>query len=549
MPRALLVLCCAALCSAAVPAAATAPDPPAYVAPVDAPVLDPFRPPSSPYGPGNRGLQYDTPAGADVHAAADGRVVFAGSVAGSLHVTVLHPDGVRTSYSFLASIAVVTGQHVRQGDRLGRTAGPLHLGARRGDAYFDPASLFEAGPPRVHLVAFDEPPGDGTGGERSAIGQLIGGLGGVLGSAGGAVGSVGAWLREGGVQLVRTMDHYARRFTFPASMLDTSFTMWRAWQRARSAADRPCSGADVRPRPPTERRVAVLVAGLGSHSRASTVDHIDTTALGYDAPDVLRFSYAGGLVPDPSDGFGGIADRAYGAEETQADLRVTGARLADVIEEVAAASPSVPIDVYAHSQGGLVARVALVELERRHGTAWLRRVGLVATLGTPHGGADLATAAHAVGSTATGDRALGVFGDLTGAELDPHSPSVGQLGETSDLVLELADHPVPAGVPAISLAARGDVIVPVPRSAAPGMEEVVLPLVGRAAHSDLPGSPLATRELALALAGRPPGCQSFGDALLDQGVGEGISLVEDLAGAAGFLLTARADVRSAGSGR
>ena len=95
---------------------------------------------------------------------------------------------------------------------------------------------------------------------------------------------------------------------------------------------------------------------------------------------------------------------------------------------------------------------------------------------------------------------------------------------------------MPDIVDAVSIAARGDVIVPVPRSEAPGMDEVVVPLVGRTAHSDLPGSDEATRALGLALAGLPPGCQSFGDALADQVVGEGISLAEDLAGAVALLV-------------
>lgn len=544
MPRALLVCCCAAVCSSslAVPVAA-APDPPAYLPPVDAPVLDPFRPPSSAYGPGNRGLEYATTAGTPVHAVADGSVTFAGAVAGSLHVTVLHADGVRTSYSFLARVDVVVGQRLRQGSVVGTTAGRLHLGARRGDAYFDPASLFDVGPPRVRLVPFDEPPGDGSAGERSAISQLIGGVGGLVDSAGGAVGSVAGWLRDGGDQLLRTMDQYARRFTFPTAMLDAAFTMAQAWQRARSAADRPCSGSGVHPPMPSERRVAVLVAGLGSHSRASTVDQVDTAALGYDPPDVVRFSYEGGRVPDDTDAFSEIASAPYEADATQTDLQVTGTRLADLVESVAAAAPGAPVDLYAHSQGGVVARLALIELERRHGVDWLRRVGLLATLGTPHGGADLATAVHAISSTDAGELALDAVGAATGAELHPASPSIGQLGETSDVVGELAQHPVPAVVPAVSIAARGDVIVPVPRSVAPGMAEVVLPLGGLSAHSDLPGSPGATRELALVLAGLPPGCQSFREALLDQGVGEAISLGEDLAGALGFLAAARADVR------
>jgi hypothetical protein len=546
MPRALLVLCCTALCSATLGVAppATAEDPP-YVPPVDAPVLDPFRPPTSRFGPGNRGLEYATAPGTPVAVVADGKVTFAGSVAGSLHVTVLHDDGVRTTYSFLARVDVVAGQRVQQHDVVGTTAGSLHLGARRGDSYFDPASLFGSGPVRVRLVPFDEPPGKGEGGERSAIGQLIGGVGGLLEDATGVAGAVGGWLRDGGGQLLRTLDHYGRRFTFPMAMLDAPFTLWQAWGRARRASERPCSADQVVPPPPAARRIAVLVAGLGSHSGSSTVDDVRTDQLGYAAPDVLRFSYAGGRVPDATDGFGAIPTSTYDAPETQADLRATGRRLADLVEQVAGAAPGHPIDLYAHSQGGVVARLALIELEGRHGTAWLERIGLVATQGSPHGGADIATAVYAVSSTGVGSTILDAFGAATDQELDDESPSVVQLGETSDVIAELADHPVPDGIDAISVAARGDLIVPVPRSAAPGMDEVVVPLAGPDAHSDLPGSAAATRELGLALAGLPPGCQSFGEALLDQAVGEGISLVEDMAGAAGFLLGARADVRSA----
>ena len=128
-----------------------------YEPPVDAPVTDPFRPPSTPYGPGNRGIDYATEPGTPVRAAGDGLVVFAGPVAGALHVTLLHGDALRTSYSFLAAIRVGKGQRVAQGDVVGIAAATFHVGARRGDMYIDPASLWgsAAGPPRVHLVPLD----------------------------------------------------------------------------------------------------------------------------------------------------------------------------------------------------------------------------------------------------------------------------------------------------------------------------------------------------------------------------------------------------------
>src|SRR5947209_14047512 len=90
-----------------------------YRPPVAAPVADPFRPPSNAYGPGNRGVDYATAPSTEVQAAADGEVVFAGQVGGTLHVVVLHGDGIRTSYSFLSSIRVQRGDRVARGQVVG----------------------------------------------------------------------------------------------------------------------------------------------------------------------------------------------------------------------------------------------------------------------------------------------------------------------------------------------------------------------------------------------------------------------------------------------
>lgn len=131
-----------ALMAGAVPAAAAPDDPWPYEWPVDAPVIDPFRPPATPYGAGNRGLEFATVSGQVVRSAGAGRVVFAGQVGGRLHVTVAHPDRLRLSYSGLASIAVRVGQAVQRGDELGTTGERLHVGARVGRAYVDPAIVF-----------------------------------------------------------------------------------------------------------------------------------------------------------------------------------------------------------------------------------------------------------------------------------------------------------------------------------------------------------------------------------------------------------------------
>ena len=103
---------------------------PEYRAPVPGPIVSAFSLPAERWMPGNRGVDYDPPSGTAVTAAADGEVVFAGSVGGTLHVTLRHADGLRTSYSFLAEVSVTTGGRVRQGDVVGVAGGPIHFGVR-----------------------------------------------------------------------------------------------------------------------------------------------------------------------------------------------------------------------------------------------------------------------------------------------------------------------------------------------------------------------------------------------------------------------------------
>lgn len=128
-----------------------------YRPPTEAPVLDPFRPPPEPWLPGNRGIEYGTQPGEPVRAIGPGRVAFAGPVAGRLVVTVNHPDGLRSSFTGLAAIAVARGDNVHTGHGVGTAGGPFHLGVRRGDTYLDPALLWgtPVGGGRVFLVPAD----------------------------------------------------------------------------------------------------------------------------------------------------------------------------------------------------------------------------------------------------------------------------------------------------------------------------------------------------------------------------------------------------------
>ncbi|MGH3441091.1 MAG: hypothetical protein ACRDUY_03425, partial [Nitriliruptorales bacterium] len=69
----------------------------AYVAPVPGRVVEAFEAASAPWGPGHRGVDLLALPGEQVVAAGDGRVTFAGLVAGEHWLTVLHAGGLRTS--------------------------------------------------------------------------------------------------------------------------------------------------------------------------------------------------------------------------------------------------------------------------------------------------------------------------------------------------------------------------------------------------------------------------------------------------------------------
>jgi murein DD-endopeptidase MepM/ murein hydrolase activator NlpD len=114
-------------------------------------VLRPFEPPAGPYGAGHRGIDIGVALGTTVRASEAGVVAFAGRVAGSLFVSIDHPGGVRTTYSWLEEVTVRRGDAVGRGHPIGRTGfghpggGPphLHFAALIAGAYVDPLLLLE----------------------------------------------------------------------------------------------------------------------------------------------------------------------------------------------------------------------------------------------------------------------------------------------------------------------------------------------------------------------------------------------------------------------
>lgn len=121
--------------------------------PSPAVVLTPFRPPATRYGSGHRGVDLAAPVGAQVRAAADGVVVYAGVLVDRGVVSVEHAGGLRTTYEPVDA-AVSVGDVVARGDLLGTVAAGhpscmpascLHLGVRLPDrVYLDPMALFGA---------------------------------------------------------------------------------------------------------------------------------------------------------------------------------------------------------------------------------------------------------------------------------------------------------------------------------------------------------------------------------------------------------------------
>ena len=122
-----------------------------YAWPVTGEVIRGFDAPTGPFGAGHRGIDIQGAPGAAVRAAEAGVVAFAGKVAGELHVSIDHPDGVRTSYAFLSGVAVKAGDLVARGEPVGSVgaghAGSpvahLHRGARFAGVYIDPMLLLE----------------------------------------------------------------------------------------------------------------------------------------------------------------------------------------------------------------------------------------------------------------------------------------------------------------------------------------------------------------------------------------------------------------------
>jgi murein DD-endopeptidase MepM/ murein hydrolase activator NlpD len=127
------------------------PDYGSYSWPLRGRILRGYEPPPSRYESGHRGIDIAAPFGSTITAPKEGVVAFAGWVGGALFISIDHPDGVRTTYSWLSETLVHKGQAVARGESIGRSGHGhpdvpdphLHFGARVGSDYIDPMLLLE----------------------------------------------------------------------------------------------------------------------------------------------------------------------------------------------------------------------------------------------------------------------------------------------------------------------------------------------------------------------------------------------------------------------
>jgi pimeloyl-ACP methyl ester carboxylesterase len=429
--------------------------------PLDAAIAKGFDPPDSDFGPGHRGIDYETGPGQRVRAAAPGTVTFAGEVGGALFVTVMHDSQVETTYSRLGAVSVRVGQEVGEGTWLGVTdaAHPgdegLHFGVKVDGSYVDPLSMmgpsYVAG--AIHLAPLVwEPSAEIPEPLRSAL-----------------------------------------------------------MPRSAGTSTRPCVERVPRayaPVPPNGN-IAVAVAGIGSKTQdgvAADMYEQGPELLGYAPRSVYEFSYAGTDGPRLHD--------PYPSRTTFDDLNASAHKLNDLLRAIGRRHPGRDVDLIAHSQGGIVARTWLA-LQAESFDPDLPRVAHLVTFSSPHSGAplagevdELATSSFSGAGVLLGASKLAAAGAPVP---DPLSAAVQQLAPESHLMKTLAREDVAYGTRVLTLGIPNDVVVPTGRTDISGEGHRVVSPKGLNGHSAIVASPVARGLAYDFLRGAAPACPGTWD--------------------------------------
>jgi hypothetical protein len=529
-------------------AAASTPTATSWIRPVGGRVVIPFDPPRTRYGAGHLGADLAAPPGTEVHAAAPGVVAFAGSVAGSLHVVIAHAGGLRTSYSFLETIAVRRGDRIAAGAALGTSGGTgqghdgsvLHLGLRVGDTYVDPMRLFDPVDLAtiVHLAPTTVGPRPASGpserrgllaGLAHAVGSVAHVTGSALDAAGHAVGTAvdatGGALVAAGKGAGRLV---ARRFPIPAAVVRGTLE----WVARRGHCDPHAPPADGTGG--SGHRIMIVAGIESSRSPGHRALDLPAASLGYHADEVAYFYYSA-HGPD------------YTPKDTEQPLMVAAKRLGEQLRALQRREPGREVDLLGHSQGGVVVEAFLARVYKPGDRAY-PPLGTVVTLSAPLRGAPLASALADIRRTITGRRATQAVSGIAskaGVHLpDPDAQSVADLAATSDLMRELDASRLPDQVDLTTIGSATDVVVPGNASSRPGARSTVVLPSSINAHSGIVTNPAALRAVRAALEDRPLPCRSLITSVAGEVVPTVITSVEHDAGSVAGAAGAIADVAS-----
>jgi hypothetical protein len=241
---------------------------------------------------------------------------------------------------------------------------------------------------------------------------------------------------------------------------------------------------------PPNRNIAVAIAGIGSKTEGGVSAEMYEQGvhfLGYPDRRIFNFSYRGPIGP-------GLHE-AYKTVDTFEDLRVAAERLRDLLIQIRHRYPGVPVDLIAHSQGGIVART-LLELGADAWSGDLPRIEHLVTFATPHRGAPAAGAVRDLREgTTTGSTLLSAASRWarSGAPVpDPDSVAASQLAPGSPLMDQLARRDVLWGTQVLAIGTPADVVVPADRAAWPEkLSRTIAPEDDLWAHGAIVASPAA----------------------------------------------------------
>jgi hypothetical protein len=429
---ALALACCLAL-----PATAYAQPGAVWLTPpVDGALVARYDEPERKWGSGHRGADFAAPAGTAVRAAAPGYVVFAGSVAGTHAVTIDHGSAFETTYTALASVGVSAGEYVDRGHWIGTSgsahpggAAGVHLGVKVDGRYADPALFL--GPLDASAAIHLAPVVERTYSQQTTAEHL--------------------WFLRPHPSYVGDHERECEPFEPPADATA----------------------------PPNDN-VVVAVNGLGSKTDGPADTDLYRHAvelLGYPAEDVYLFSYEGTRGPR--------LHEPYRPAGTFGDFTASAEKLRSLLRAIARRHPGRDVDLIAHSQGGLIARVYLERLAREWSPD-LPRVEHLVTLATPHTGAPAADLVARLDAIPGGGAVTGALSRLAHAtELfpDPNAVSVAQMSPGSGFNEMLASEDVAFGTRVLALSVPDDLAVPAHRARLAHERNLLLPPAGGFAHS------------------------------------------------------------------